>query len=71
MYYDPKEAANYLSYSPAALERWRADGIGPRFCRVLGRVIRYKRTDLDAWMRTFVVNTDDQPAPQPRVRLTE
>jgi Helix-turn-helix domain len=35
------------------LERWRQTGEGPRFIR-LGRQVRYRQSDLDAWLESRV-----------------
>ena len=37
-----------LSYQ--TLANWRTAGSGPRFTRLNGRMIRYLRCDLDAWL---------------------
>ena len=48
-YYTPEEAAEYLRSSRSTLAKLRLRGTGPVFTRI-GRVIRYRRTDLDRWM---------------------
>jgi excisionase family DNA binding protein len=48
-YYTPDEAADYLRSSPSTLAKFRLNGGGPVFTRI-GRVIRYRRSDLDRWM---------------------
>lgn len=49
----PEAAAAYLGgdrpLKIATLADWRHKGIGPNAVRI-GRLIRYRRTDLDAWM---------------------
>lgn len=35
--------------SARTLQRWRMEGVGPCFARI-GRLIRYRRSDLDAWL---------------------
>lgn len=44
------EAAGYLSVAPGTLRNWRVDGQGPR-ANVVGRIVRYHRDSLDAFMR--------------------
>lgn len=44
-----KEAAAYTTLSAVTLNRLRSVGGGPVFYK-LGRVIRYDKADLDAWM---------------------
>ena len=46
----PDEAAEYLRLSRRGLEDMRARGDGPRYSKVNGRVVRYRRTDLNAWL---------------------
>jgi excisionase family DNA binding protein len=45
-----REAAEYLGLSRHTLNQWRLRGRGPAFCQ-LGRAIRYRLGDLDAWAR--------------------
>lgn len=45
----PVELGTMLGKSPASLSQWRYMGIGPRFIKA-GRVIRYRRSDIDAWL---------------------
>lgn len=43
------EAAGFIGYTIRALQGWRVRGGGPRFVKVSGRSIRYRRRDLIAW----------------------
>lgn len=43
------EAAHYLALSHRTLQTWRVKGGGPRFMR-LGSAVRYRRSDLEAWL---------------------
>lgn len=43
------EVAEILQVEPETVSDWRARGEGPPHYRV-GRAIRYKRADLDAWL---------------------
>ena len=45
----PSEVARYLSLSTGTLSNWRTSGGGPRY-RAVGRVVRYHRDDLDAFL---------------------
>jgi excisionase family DNA binding protein len=49
IYYTACEAAEYLRSSQSTLAKLRLYGGGPVFTRI-GRVIRYRRSDLDRWM---------------------
>ncbi|CAN1533686.1 hypothetical protein MCEMIH15_01481 [Caulobacteraceae bacterium] len=46
----PVEAASLLSVSLSLLKKWRMRGDGPRFVRLGGRAIGYRRTDLSDWI---------------------
>jgi excisionase family DNA binding protein len=43
------EAATYLSVQQRTLQKWRQIGGGPRFVK-LGRVVRYRKGDLDEFV---------------------
>ena len=45
----PAEAAAYVSLTSLALNQRRFTGTGPRYTKV-GRLIRYRKNDLDAWL---------------------
>lgn len=47
---NPQEAARLLGFSARTLEKWRADGSGPVFIRQSSRAIRYRPSDLAAWI---------------------
>ena len=46
----PWEAARYLGVSEAALRLWRSRGEGPRYFRAGGKLVRYRRLEIDAWI---------------------
>jgi predicted DNA-binding transcriptional regulator AlpA len=46
----PAEAALVLSVSLSLLKKWRVQGGGPRFVRLGGRAIGYRRADLSDWI---------------------
>lgn len=54
-------AASYLSLSAVTLERLRVTGGGPRFCK-LGKAVRYRKVDLDAWLESRVVRSTSEGA---------
>ena len=56
---DNEGAAELLGISPTTLPRWRWAGIGPAYLK-LGRAIRYRRADLEAWLAGRFVSTRDQ-----------
>lgn len=47
-FYDVKAAALHLGVAVPTLNRWRCNGIGPRW-RKFGGAVRYAVVDLDAW----------------------
>lgn len=46
---DPVEVGRVLGIPTATLANWRCAGTGPPFLRV-GRHVRYRHGDLDAWI---------------------
>lgn len=54
------EAADYIGHSVRALQNWRVRGGGPRFVKISGRSIRYRRCDLNEWVEArLVCNTSE------------
>jgi predicted DNA-binding transcriptional regulator AlpA len=45
----PSQLAQMLGKSTAALAQWRYLGTGPQFIK-LGRNVRYRRHDVEAWL---------------------
>jgi excisionase family DNA binding protein len=52
------EASEYLRISEDTLRTWRSDGRGPKYSK-LGSQVRYKRSDLDAWIERGMKITID------------
>ena len=44
-----KQAADYLEFSPRALQNWRTRGGGPKYVRISSRAVRYRLRDLIEW----------------------
>ena len=44
------QVAELLNITSRTTLRWRRDGDGPPFVRIGPRCVRYKRSDLDAWI---------------------
>jgi predicted DNA-binding transcriptional regulator AlpA len=61
---DTNTVAREYGVSPVTLRKWRMTGAGPRFVR-LGRAVRYRRAELDAWLskREFRNTTEADCAP--------
>ena len=47
----PAEAADRLAVSAKTLERWRSTGDGPPYIALGRRLVRYRRADVDAFVR--------------------
>lgn len=45
------EAGDLLSMTTGALAQLRYTGTGPQFIKLGGRSVRYRREDIDAWIR--------------------
>ena len=52
------EAAEYLGISPMTLRIWRTKKKGPKYHKN-GKVVRYARSDLDAYLKKSEVHTID------------
>jgi predicted DNA-binding transcriptional regulator AlpA len=59
-YLKPRDAAQYLSSSVSTLAKRRMNKQGPNFVR-LGRAIRYRQSDLDAWMSSSAAIQTENP----------
>jgi excisionase family DNA binding protein len=61
-YLKPREAAEYLRSSTSTLAKARMKKQGPDYVRI-GRAIRYRQSDLDAWMSASVARrAEDSPS---------
>ena len=56
-YLSETQAAKYLSMSKKSLQRWRFKRQGPPYAKLNGKTIRYRREDLDHWMKERIVTT--------------
>jgi hypothetical protein len=52
---DQTQAAELLCVEPRTLEGWRARRIGPRFIAYSRRCVRYRLSDLQAWLDSKAV----------------
>lgn len=55
-----RQAAQYLGLSRRRLDRYRAEGNGPRF-RKFGQKVLYTLVDLDAWSAAHTHQTTQEP----------
>lgn len=51
----PEQAAEYLGSTAKTLERWRVTRAYSLPYVKLGRLVRYRKADLDAWIASRVV----------------
>lgn len=55
-----RQAADYLQVTTRTTQAWRYRGGGPKFVRISSRCVRYRKTDLDAWIAERIArNTTD------------
>ena len=54
--FDERSAANVLSCSVALLRKWRLFHEGPAYCKI-GRLVRYRQEDLNAFLEAHRVTT--------------
>jgi hypothetical protein len=62
-----REAANLLRLSVKCLQGWRVRGGGPLFVKV-GRAVRYRPEDLEAFIQEAVRRSTSDPGPTLPVR---
>ncbi|MGD0075367.1 MAG: helix-turn-helix domain-containing protein [Candidatus Binataceae bacterium] len=56
------EAAKLLNLKPRTLERWRQKRQGPPWVSYSARCVRYQLSDLNAWLMTRKVRTNENAA---------
>ncbi|HEX2988907.1 MAG TPA: helix-turn-helix domain-containing protein [Chloroflexota bacterium] len=60
---DTRSLADYLNVTTRAVESWRQLGDGPPFVKV-GRLCRYRRADVDAWIESRVRRSTSSTGPK-------
>ena len=50
----PAQAARLLNVTPRCLQDWRLKGAGPRFIRMSPKLVHYRRSDLENFIRESV-----------------
>ena len=58
---DSNQAAGYLGLKRTTLEAWRCRGGGPKFVK-LGRLVKYRRSDLDEFIEARVRSNTSEAA---------
>jgi excisionase family DNA binding protein len=56
------ELAEWFQVPVETVRRWRYVGTGPKGMR-LGRHVRYRRSDIEAWLHHLSISTDGISAP--------
>ena len=62
--FDTPAAAAHLQLSRQYLEKLRLTGGGPAYAK-LGRVVRYRRADLDNWLAAQVITSTSEVLVRP------
>ncbi len=57
-----KEAAAYLKLGKPTLDRYRVLGGGPRYAKISGGAVRYRKVDLDTWLESKLINSTSEAA---------
>jgi hypothetical protein len=58
-----KQLAARWRISETSLERWRSEGIGPKFLKLCGRVL-YRQVDIEAYEESCLTTSTNTVAPQ-------
>lgn len=45
-----KQVSTYIGIAVSTLILYRATGEGPKYIKILRRLVRYRRADVDAWL---------------------
>jgi len=64
------EAADYLGVNEQTLAMMAMRGTGPRYSKLSGRLVRYRVSDLDAWVEAHMMSDTKTPVkPARRARV--
>jgi predicted DNA-binding transcriptional regulator AlpA len=58
-----RQVQETYGFTVAYLRRARRERRGPRFLKV-GKLVRYRRSDIEAYLSAHAIETADKPAPQ-------
>ena len=53
-----KETARILHVTPHGLQKWRADGKGPRYIKTGRKFLRYRQSDIDQFLKESTIGRD-------------
>lgn len=65
VHFNQRQLAARWDISEAALERWRSDGIGPKFLKLCGPVL-YRQLDIEAYEESCLATSTKTIAAQLR-----
>lgn len=55
-----QEFSRMTGIKPRTIERWRLLGQGPCFCRVGGKLVRYRVSAIEAWLQQHGASPEAQ-----------
>ena len=60
----PKEASEFLGIPEGTLAQWRSQRRGPQYVKLEGRLVRYRITDVEAYLAGHLITTevDNKPS---------
>lgn len=53
---DRDEAAEYIGVTRDTLAQMASRNRGPRYSKISNRIVRYRRSDIDAWIEAHLVD---------------
>jgi predicted DNA-binding transcriptional regulator AlpA len=53
----PKQAAEFMGIPLGTLAQWRSQRRGPTYIKLEDRLVRYRRSDLEAYLAVHLVET--------------
>ena len=62
---DEKEAGRFLNLGIRTMQKYRQTGNGPKFVRLSGRCVRYRRFDRNVWNESRLRKSTSDPGAAP------
>lgn len=60
---DEKEAGRFLDLGVRTMQKYRQNGNGPKFVRLSGRCVKYRRFDCNVWNESRLRASTSDPGP--------
>ena len=54
----PVDVSGYYGWSYSTLAKWRMDRRNLKFCKISSKYIRYKRSDIEAFLNNHIIDTE-------------